>query len=223
MTNQPAEQFAPSLTIAGLAIALLLPQLPFGTWLNADKGGISAQIAIEAIFWGLGLAAVLWVLLVERRPLSSIGIRAPTLGTFGWAAVATVALMASVMLSYALILPMLGLKMNESAIRSITGLPLALQAAVFLRAGVVEEILFRGYPIERVLELTRSKWAAGLAPGAVFIAGHYTFWGLEQLIILAFGTVILTLLYLWRRDLICCMVAHAATDIIGFALASLQR
>ena len=38
----------------------------------------------------------------------------------------------------------------------------------------------------------------------------------------SFATVILTGLYLWRRDLICCMIAHTLTDLIGFTLARMQ-
>jgi len=36
------------------------------------------------------------------------------------------------------------------------------------------------------------------------------------------GTVIFTAFYLWRRDLICCMIAHFSADLIGFTLARLQ-
>lgn len=42
------------------------------------------------------------------------------------------------------------------------------------------------------------------------------------MIVVAFATVILVGLYQWRRDLICCMLAHVLTDLIGFALARAQ-
>ncbi|HEX6661034.1 MAG TPA: CPBP family intramembrane glutamic endopeptidase [Sphingomicrobium sp.] len=158
---------------------------------------------------------------VEKRPLSSIGIRQLGWDTFGWTLVMTAALVSSIMLSYALILPALGLEMNRGAAKSITDLSLGSQLALFVRAAVTEEILFRGYPIERLLELTRSKWVAALVPGASFIAGHY-WWGAGQMVVVAFGTMIFTLFYLWRRDLICCIVAHFSADLIGFTMARLH-
>ena len=204
---------------AALAALLILTQLPLSSWITPDTG--AAGIVAYAKWLGTAAAVLVWVILVEKRPLSSIGIRKPGWDTFGWALVMTVALVASIMLSYALILPALGLEMNRAATKSITDLSMASQLALFARAGVTEEILFRGYPIERLLELTRSKWIAALVPGMFFIAGHY-WWGGGQMIVVAFGTVIFTLFYLWRRDLICCMIAHISADLIGFTLARLQ-
>lgn len=209
------------LVLGGLFIALVLPQLGLGTRL-APGGEVGARLVREGLWWAIAAALLAWVLLVEKRPLSSTGLKRPGLATFGWALAGMVALMASVMLSFALILPALGLEMNRVATGSITTLPLWLQLAMFVRAGIVEEILYRGYPIERLTELTGNPWLAATLPGLIFIGAHYAFWGGGQLIVVAFGTLILTLLYLWRRDLICCMIAHAATDTIGFTLARLQ-
>jgi len=203
-----------------LAAFLILSAAPLGSWI-APGGGVSSIVAYTK-WLGLAAAVLAWVILVERRPLSSIGIRRPGWDTFGWALMMTVALVASVVLSYNLILPALGLELNQVATKSITDTSFAAQLALFVRAGVTEEILFRGYPIERILELTRSKWIAALVPGILFIAGHYLFWGVGQLIVVAFGTAIFTLFYLWRRDLICCMIAHISADLIGFALSRLQ-
>ena len=202
-----------------VAVFLILPQLPLTSWIIPGSG--AAGIVAYAKWLGLAAAVLTWVILIERRPLSSIGIRKPGWDTFGWALAMTVALVASLMLSYALILPALGLEMNRVATKSITDLSLASQLALFVRAAVTEEILFRGYPIERLLELTRSKRIAALVPGMFFIGGHY-WWGGGQMIVVAFGTVIFTLFYLWRRDLICCMIAHIAADLIGFTMARLQ-
>lgn len=208
------------LTCTGLAIFLILPQIPFSRWIAYDVG--QGHVVTNAVWWGLAAALLAWVLIVERRQLSSIGIRRPGWSTAGWALVLTVALMASVMLSYALILPAFGLEFNQATTKSITDLSIASQLAIFVRAAVVEELLFRGYPMERLLELTGSKWIAALVPGALFIGGHYWSWGAGQLIVVAFATLILSLFYLWRRDLISLMLAHFATDFIGFTLARLQ-
>lgn len=205
----------------GLLIALLVPQLPLSAWLGLGQALVD-RVAVEAIWWTMGGSILVWVALVERRPLTTIGLRLPTWSTLGWAVAATIMMMATVMLSYALIFPALGLRMNEATTSTITTLPILMMVAVCVRAGMVEEILFRGYAIERLQELTGSKWIAALVPAIAFIGGHYASWGGGQLIVATFGAIILTLLYLWRRDLICCMIAHAATDLIGFTLARVQ-
>lgn len=209
------------LALIGIVLALGLPMLGLGR-LIAPGDSIGAALVREAVWLGLGALVILWVLLVERRPLASIGIRRPTWGTLGWGLAGMVALMASVMLSLAVILPALGLSQNMTRTGAIASLPLWLMTATLVRAGVVEEILYRGYPIERIEEMTGSIWLAALIPGAVFILAHLASWGGAQLIIVGLGTVFMTALYVWRRDLICVMIAHAATDLVGFMLARAQ-
>ena len=88
-------------------------------------------------------------------------------------------------------------------------------------AGVTEEILYRGYAVERLAFLTGRRWVARLIAGAAFLFAHAA-WGGTQIILVAFGTAIFVGLYLWRRDLPCVMLAHASADLIGFALARAQ-
>lgn len=217
------EQGSPArvLALIGIFIALGLPQLGLGRWL-APGDAIGDVLARESIWWAIGGLVILWIVAVERRPLASIGIRRPTWATLGWGIAGTIALMASVMLSFAVILPTLGLAQNMEQTGAIADLPLWLMTATLIRAGVIEEILYRGYPIERIEELTGSVWLAALIPGAVFILAHLPSWGAAQLIVVTSGTIIMTALYVWRRDLICVMIAHAATDLIGFTLARAQ-
>lgn len=209
------------LATVGLLIALVVAQLPVRSWLGLGHGP-DDRIAVELIWWTVASSILAWVTLVERRPLTTIGLRKPTWSTIGWAVAATIVMMSTVMLNYALIFPMLGLKMNQATTSTVTTLPVIMMVAVCVRAGVVEEILFRGYAIERMQELTGSKWIAGLVPALFFIVGHYASWGGGQLIVATLGAIILTLLYLWKRDLVCCIIAHTATDLIGFTLARVQ-
>jgi uncharacterized protein len=209
------------LPTTGLILALGLAALPLGRWISPGDS-LNAHLGREAIWWGLGILVILWVTLVERRALSSIGLRSPTLKTLLWAIVATVLMIATVMLSYAVIFPALHLKMNTAAVASITHVPLWLQTATMVRAGVVEEIVFRGYAIERIQFLTGSKWFSAAVSATIFIAVHIGSWGYAQLVVVGFGAIILTLLYLFRRDLVSNMLAHFSTDFIGFMLARLQ-
>jgi membrane protease YdiL (CAAX protease family) len=207
--------------LIGLLLAFGLPALPLGSWL-APGDGLGPRLAREGLWWGIGALVIAWVLLCERLPLSSMGLRRPTWKSIAWAVAAAILMMASVMLSYAIVFPALGLHMNMAAVASITHVPLWLQTATMARAGMVEEILFRGYAIERIEALTGSKWLAGAISGLIFVAVHLSGWGAAQLIVVAFGAAILTCLYLYRRDLASNMLAHFLADFVGFMLARLQ-
>ncbi|HEV8503281.1 MAG TPA: CPBP family intramembrane glutamic endopeptidase [Casimicrobiaceae bacterium] len=126
-------------------------------------------------------------------------------------------MIATVVLSYNVIFPLFGLQMNRAAVEKITQHPHWIQMLIFARAAVGEEILYRGYPLERIQQLTGSKWIAFAVSVAVFTFAHLAGWGAAQLIVVSFGAVILALLYLWRRDLLCNMVAHFLVDAVSFA------
>ena len=209
------------LSVAGLVLAWGLPQLGLPSLL-ADGKSLAAALAREAVWWSIGAFMLLWIVYAEKLPLSSIGIKRPSAGTFVWGFLFAILMIASVMLCYAVLFPVFGLELNQQVVASITRTPLRLQCAVMLRAGFVEEILYRGYAIERLQALTGSKWLAGVVSAAVFILMHLAGWGGAQLIVVTFGAVLLTILYMWRRDLPCAMLAHALTNLVGFGLARLQ-
>ena len=209
------------LAVLGLTLTLGVSAMPIGAWVSPGEG-LAAHVGREAVWWGIGAFTLLWVTRVERLGLASIGWRPPGWRSLAWGVIATLLLLVSLVLSYGVILPALHLSVNAAAIARITHVPLWLQTATVLRAGVVEEIVFRGYAIERVHFLTRSKWIALSLPAAAFIAVHLGGWGYPQLIVVAFGTAILTWLYWARRDLAANMLAHFLADFIAFLLTRLQ-
>ncbi len=206
----------------GLVLAFGLPELHLGQRL-APGDDLRSNAVAEVLFWFIGLTIIGYVVLVERRPLSSIGLWRPGWRTFVYGLLGAIAMFASVILSYAVLFPLLGLKMNQEAVEHITRNPFWFQILMFLRAGVVEEVLYRGYPIERVQELTGNKWVAALLSVVVFTAVHLSGWGGAQLVVVALGAIILALLYLWRRDLVCNMIAHFLVDLGGFLAAAAQQ
>jgi membrane protease YdiL (CAAX protease family) len=208
------------LAIIGLVLAVGLPELGLSGTLFADTA-IGQRIGREIVWIALATLVLIWVTRVERLPLASIGLRRPSWGTLGWGLAATIVLMASVMLTFAVIAPALGLKQNMTATAAIVEVPLWLLLTTPVVAGVTEEIVYRGYAIERLTLLTGNRCVGALLAGAMFLLAHWS-WGALQMILVAFATVILTGLYLWRRDLLCCMLAHTLVDLIGFALARAQ-
>ncbi len=208
--------------VGGLSIAIVLPELGLLSTVSPGDDA-AARFGRQVVWLMIGLALLFWVRWAERLPLTSIGLRRPTLGTVGWGFAGAVALIASFVLCYALILPLLGLRIDVQRTNSIISNAYWLQLMIFVFAAFVEEIIYRGYIIERTEALTGNKWFAFSVSVLAFTLVHLSSWAASQLIVVAFGAVIMGLLYLWKRDLIMVMIAHCLADVVGFALAALQR
>jgi uncharacterized protein len=173
----------------------------------------------EFVFWGLTLAILAFVRFVERRPLSSIGLRAPTWRTLLFGVLGGIVMLASLAFIYDVIYPLAHAPSDIGPTSVFGTLPGWLNAEIVVRAAVFEEIFYRGFAIERLTELLRSRPLAALISWAAFTLAHLPSWGWLHLIVAGTGGAILTALYLWRRDLPCCMIAHALTDGVGVLLA----
>jgi membrane protease YdiL (CAAX protease family) len=175
-----------------------------------------------AYTWGGCVALLALVLFWEQRPLSSIGI---VWGNYpAWLAGALVG--GAVLAMSALPLYFAKSKIPQDSLAGVSRL-LALspwrRMAVVLTAGITEEIMFRGYPIERLHEMSGSLWLAALLPLAVFTLAHLSMWGWGHLVGVLFGGALLTALYLWQHDLIACMIAHTIIDMLVLMLPALLR
>jgi membrane protease YdiL (CAAX protease family) len=113
--------------------------------------------------------------------------------------------------------------MPTGAISRIADLPLWLVGLTVLRAGVCEEVLFRGYGIDRFAALTGSRAFAALVTAFVFMLGHAEAYGFAYMLNILPVTAILTGLYLWRRDLWSNIFAHFMTDAVGLTIFILSR
>src|SRR5205823_2213248 len=136
----------------------------------------------ELFFWGLAALVLLWSLMVEGRGLASIGLRVPDWKTavFGVLGAGVILGGAGGALHY--LTPILHLEHNAEALQKMLDLPYPARVMLVLRAAVVEEILFRGYAIERLQELTGSRVVAGAVSLAAFTFAHLAYWGWTQLI-----------------------------------------
>jgi hypothetical protein len=79
---------------------------------------------------------------------------------------------------------------------------------------IVEELFYLGYAIERLESLGLNRFWAVVIPLAIFGVAHWTGGWANILIALALG-VILSVFYVWRRDLVANMIAHFLVDFIG--------
>ena len=143
-------------SVVGVLLALGFFSLPFGAWIHEDAS-VANHLGYELIVWAWVAAILLYVLRVERRPLSSIGFRAVSASRMPIIAIlAGILILALLALISFVVFP--ALHWSESSQEaSILALPYWLNVLIVMRAAVSEEILFRGYPIERLEELTGSR------------------------------------------------------------------
>jgi uncharacterized protein len=201
---------------AGLLLAFGGISLPFGTWDHA-LASVGHMAANELVYWGLVAAVLLYVLLIERRPLASIGLRKPS-GRDIFAALVMGVLMIGVLaVMYLVVFPALHWDETQQ-LQTLTAVPFWLRFLSVVRAAVSEEVLFRGYALERVQELTGSRSVAGIFTWAIFTLEHLSYWGWHHLLVAGTAGALLTVLYLWRRNLWANMLAHFMVDAVGFLL-----
>lgn len=198
----------------GVVLALGFFSLPVGSWVH-DDAGLMNRVAFELIVWAWVVGILLYVVRVERRPLSSIGLRAP--GVRDWIIAILAGILILALLALILLVVFPALHWSESSQQaSILALPYWLNVLIVVRAAVSEEILFRGYPMERLEEMTGSRAIAGVVTCAVFTLDHISFWGWHHIFIAGTAGVALTVLYLWRRNIWVNMIAHFMVDAAAF-------
>jgi membrane protease YdiL (CAAX protease family) len=173
----------------------------------APEPSIAQTLAREGcMFASAGL--LLWLVRRgEGLPLRSVGIgTSPVWKSLAWGLVIAVACL----------LPAAGLVMltgygHGAASQAFAKLPLWVVFIVVVRAGVVEELFYRGYAIERLQALGFGRIPSWLVP----LAG-----AANILIALVLGGI-LTAFYLWRRDLVANMFGHFLVDFVANVLPAL--
>jgi uncharacterized protein len=178
--------------------------------------GASLVTAREMITFATAGVLLLLITCWEKLPLTSIG-----LGTsVWWKSVLWGLVTAVVCAGAALVLIKLTGYGHGKAADAFDRLPLWLVSLVCLRAGIVEELFYRGYAIERLQSLGLGRFAAALIPLLIFAVGHYTGGTANILIALVLGGI-LTGFYLWRRDLVSNIIAHTLVDFVANVLPRL--
>ncbi|HEY5337921.1 MAG TPA: CPBP family intramembrane glutamic endopeptidase [Rhizomicrobium sp.] len=206
--------------IIGLLLALGLPFLHLGD-LGKTYSGLGPLLGGEILWWVLFVAILLYVLFVEREALSSIGFRRPGVLDIVLGIVAAIVAVFGIGFLFSVVLPALHLNMAQK-IGNLFLAPLWFRFLLVTRAAFVEETAFRGYGFERLTELTGSKMLAGLVTFGLFTFAHYSGGGLGQVIIAAWGGLVLTVLYVWRRNLWANIICHWLIDGAGFILVPMM-
>ncbi len=208
-------------------LALVLPcvyVLLIGPRLSASSiGPVYSTLIGIAVMWLITGGIAFWVVRVEKRSLTSVGLKRLSpmmaLQSFGIG----VLLVLSVPLLQILARSVIPSGEAGSAEALAARSPWWLLLLSVVTAGVTEEFLYRGYPLERLLEWNGSKWVSSLIALAFFALAHAGGWNLAHIVgvVIPLGAA-LTALYWWRRNLVFVMIAHTVVDlpIVFLALAT---
>ena len=208
-------------TLVGLLLALAGP--PFIARLGRGSHTLGSLLLGQALLVSLTAAVVTIVLLWEGRPLSSIGLQAPGWSTLAWGA-GMAAVFILLLGPLLLRLPgWLGLAGFAPTLTRLASLPLWYLLLAVIIGGVAEEILYRGYALDRLGVLLGSPWLAGLIVVLLFGLAHIPLWGIGPALTTTISGAALTLFFLWHGDLLANIVAHVATDFAGIVLQPLMQ
>jgi membrane protease YdiL (CAAX protease family) len=173
------------------------------------------QVALQVLHVVMAGCVVWIVVRGERKPLASIGLRAPdrmtfVLGVLGCACAFYLLPLATDPLSR-----WIGAS-TATGVATLATLPVWFRLVLAVSGGAIEELLYRGYAIERLSTMLGRRWAAGLLSMIFFAAAHVPEWGWQFALAadLPFG-ILMTLLYLWRRDVVACALAHSGGLVIA--------
>jgi uncharacterized protein len=180
------------------------------------SSSLTADIWKELAIWLLAAVLIALVRFGERLPLKSIGLgNTPWRQSVRYGCILTglCGVTAWIVLSFT------GYGHGPGS-TEFNKIPIWFETLVVIRSGIVEELFFRGYAIERLESIGCGRVLSAAIPLALFAATHWT-GGIEN-IILAFvlGTIV-TLFYVWRRDLVANMIGHGLSDFLGLVLPRL--
>ena len=145
--------------------------------LFGDPAHLAMAFVGQALLWMLAAVIVAIVVFWERQPLASLWLK-----PFRWQSIAWG--LALVAVNAVVVAPIgewvrhaAGLPGFSQGMERVMAFPLSYRIVAFVSAGVVEELLFRGYTITRLATMTASVWLAGALAVIGFGLLHVSSWG----------------------------------------------
>jgi membrane protease YdiL (CAAX protease family) len=202
------------ITWAGLAIALFAMIFVRHAVLYFSPAlSVSAAIWNEVLTWVSIGALCLIIRYGEKLPFSSVGLGTSRwTKSLGWGVVIAIAIL--VFGSIADLIAVLSHYHPNEFGQQMLRLPIWLLTVTCLRAGVGEELFYRGYAIERLQSLGFSRFWSAAVPVLIFSLGHSTS-GWPNIIVALVAGSILAIFYQKRRDLLANMIGHFLVDFVG--------
>jgi membrane protease YdiL (CAAX protease family) len=187
-----------AMVVIRYALVFFVPEVTF-----------ASAILKEALIWTSAVALLVIVRRGEHLSLRSIG-----LGTARWWASILWGLVIAVVSATAVggLAHLTGYGHGPGS-AAFEKLPLWLITLIVFRAGVVEELFYRGYAIERLRMVGLGRFWSITIPLVIFSVGHLSGGAANVLIALVAGAI-LTGFYLLRRDLVANMIGHGLVDFV---------
>jgi membrane protease YdiL (CAAX protease family) len=201
--------------VVGLTLSLfgapLLGRLDLLRWGGVSAAGVFLANALGS--WLLVGVLLGLVAFWEKRQLSSIGLRLPSRRELlvGFGAGLGGVVLGLLVTGVAVVT--LNLEQPET-LSAVSRLSWPVRLGIVGTAAVAEEILWRGYPIERLSEVTGNVWIGAAVSGFVFLAVHYPAWGLVGAIPQAVFTLVLLGVYVWSRNVVAAVVTHGVINVL---------
>jgi membrane protease YdiL (CAAX protease family) len=197
-----------ALACAGLFLGglRLLPSL---------RNASNAQVALRLIIEICASLALLYLVnrfgAVSRE---SLGIRRFRVATVGWG---VLCFLASAVLSAGtlFVFARFHIAQDKGLLTSLASRPIPIILLIAASAGIAEEIVFRSILISQFQAASGSAWVAGILSLVLFALAHVAGWGPWQIVFAAVPGAVLTLFFIWKRDLWICVIAHFLTDALG--------
>ena len=199
------------LMLAWVWFGLRLRKVPFRSLFGDLSGGFKSfflDLGIAAAFWigammVLMTAAVMWLITdsaIHHRPLIPHGGKSAPVDPTQQHTVQTLAALA------------------PSNAREI-----AAWALVCIMAGLIEELVFRGYLLRQFTAWSRGIAVSGVLFSSIVFGAAHGYQGIRNMVLLTLFGSLFALLAVFRRNLRVGMFAHAWHDfIVGMALALLK-
>jgi len=166
------------------------------------------------VFWIAVLIALGIAHIAEGYPLATFGFQhsQKTLRTrlIEWILTSLAALViASVVIFFSAFVGNLLTQTPAPGLDQVRLLPAWVLIPAWITGAFTEEVLFRSYPIERLTQLTGKRWLASLITVVAFAVLHLFGWDwIHVLTVVLPGAILLTLFYLWRRNLALNVLVH---------------
>ncbi|WP_068071879.1 CPBP family intramembrane glutamic endopeptidase [Novosphingobium lentum] len=212
----PTTQLALIAAVAFLGLEAIVKLMP-----HLDTASLPLALLREAVVVAFAIGLAFVVVRIHTFSARELGFVAPNWSTFAWGFVAAVAM---VVVSIAMIAAMhvFGVRQSAAMLSALSSRPVWMILLIGMVAAVSEEILFRSILITHLGALTGKLWVGAVLSLALFGLAHLSGWGVSQVFFAGVAGIIPTVMFVWKRDIGICMIAHFMTDSIGLLAAAAQ-
>jgi tetratricopeptide (TPR) repeat protein/membrane protease YdiL (CAAX protease family) len=160
---------------------------------------------------------------LERRPLRALGLAKPSLRDFG---IGIGVFVAGQAFSYLFVIVVQRVApgivtMSIGPMAALMRAPLWAGLPFVTISAFSEELVARGYAIERFERITGSTLIAATIALVIDLAVHIPYWGWYYPLLILPDETIFVLLFLWRRNLQPCIIAHILFDAFPFLMVAM--